>query len=107
MTSNKPAMDYLQQIESAIADKSCSSDTACGLIGVGAKPCGGPETYAAYSQPNVDEEKLHALANAYKKERQDYFKENQIMGICVVTPKPNVACVNNQCIASEQSLQVQ
>lgn len=107
MTSDKQATDYLQQIESAIADKSCSNNTDCGLVEVGAKPCGGPETYEAYSKPNVDEEKLHALASAYKKERQDYFKENQIMGICVVTPKPNVGCVNNQCVASEQSLQVQ
>lgn len=103
---NKP-VDYQQQIQAAIADKSCNSDADCALVEVGAKPCGGPETYEPYSKPNVDEARLQELAVAYKKERQDYFKDNQIMGICVVTPKPSVSCVNNQCIASEKSLKIQ
>lgn len=105
--SDTKPVDFQQQIQAAIADKSCSSDADCALVEVGAKPCGGPETYEPYSKPNVDEARLQELAAAYKKERQDYFKENQIMGICVVTPKPHVSCANNQCVASEQSLQVQ
>lgn len=107
VASDKAGNDYLEQIQTAIADTSCNSDADCGLVEVGAKPCGGPDTYEPYSKPNVDEAKLQELATTYKKERQDYFKENQIMGICVVTPKPNVACVNSQCEASEKSLQVQ
>lgn len=106
-SSANGSVDYHRQIQAAIADTSCNSDADCALVEVGAKPCGGPETYEPYSKPNVDEDKLRELAAAYKKERQDYFKENQIMGICVVTPKPNVGCVNNQCVASEQNLQVQ
>ncbi|WP_041296239.1 hypothetical protein [Kangiella koreensis] len=106
-TTDKPMADYQQQIEAAIADKSCSTNDDCALVEIGAKPCGGPETYEPYSKPNVDEVKLQKIAATYKKERQDYFKENQIMGICVVTPKPHVSCVNNQCVASKQNLQVQ
>lgn len=107
VTSDKPDVDYLEQIQAAIADTSCNTSEDCALVEVGAKPCGGPETYEPYSKPNVNEAELQALAAAYKKERQDYFRENQIMGICVVTPKPHVACVSNQCVASEKSLQVQ
>lgn len=104
--SSEP-VDFQQQIQATIADKSCNSDADCALVEVGAKPCGGPETYEPYSKPNVDEARLQELAAAYKKERQDYFKDNQIVGICMMTPKPNVACVNNQCMASEQSLKIQ
>jgi len=106
-TSDKPDTDHLQKIQATIADTSCNTNNDCALIEVGAKPCGGPETYEPYSKQNVDEKKLQELAAAYKKQRQDYFKENQIMGICVVTPKPSVACVSNQCVTSEKSLQVQ
>ncbi|NVK22183.1 MAG: hypothetical protein HWD86_06665 [Kangiellaceae bacterium] len=102
------AQQLLQNIEAMIADKSCQQVSDCDLLPVGARPCGGPDSYLPYAPNKVSDPKvLSALNQAYKKKIQDYFAENQIMGICVATPKPSVACQQNQCVALEQNLQIQ
>ena len=89
--------------------QSCSQATSadCGLLPIGNKPCGGPEAYMPYSKSNSDVDALEKMGQQYAEMRRQYNKDNQVMGTCVVTPKPNVSCIRNQCIASEQSTHIQ
>ena len=99
--------DLYAKIQEAASNQGCTSSADCGLLPMGAKPCGGPEAYIAYSKNNSDEAKLQKMAQSYKESRQKYNEENQMMGTCVVTPKPRVSCVRNQCMTSEQSTIIQ
>lgn len=101
------ASELYQQIEQELADNSCNDDNDCELVGVGTMPCGGPEVYLPYAKNNVDIDKLTALVEQHSEQQKQYYQDNQIMGICVVTPVPAIACRNNRCEASQQSLQIQ
>ncbi|AOE49187.1 hypothetical protein [Kangiella sediminilitoris] len=111
-SNNKPdteavAQDLYAQIQQTLQTEGCVRNSDCDLLPVGSKPCGGPESYQPYSKTSSDVAKLQELGNRYQKLRDQYNKENQIMGICVITPKPNVSCVRNQCVTSEKATHVQ
>lgn len=99
--------DLYAKIQKAASNQGCTSDADCELLPMGAKPCGGPEGYMAYSKNNSDEAQLQKMAQNYKESRQKYNEDNQVMGTCVVTPKPLVSCVRNQCMTSKQSTHIQ
>lgn len=92
--------DLYSQIQQTISIEGCSSSADCALLAVGNKPCGGPEAYLAYSKNNTDVAKLEDLGQQYSEQRKKYNQVNQVMGICVVTPKPGVSCVRNQCLTN-------
>ena len=105
--SSQP-QDLYSQIQETISVEGCSSNADCALLAVGNKPCGGPEAYLAYSKNNTDVAKLENLGQQYSEQRKKYNQENQVMGTCVVTPKPGVSCVRNQCLTnSSQSTNIQ
>jgi hypothetical protein len=100
--------DLYSQIQEAANTEGCTSSSDCGLLPIGNKPCGGPEAYLAYSKTNSDVAKLEQLGKEYSEKRRQYNKDNQVMGTCVVTPKPGVSCVRNQCVTtSNQSSNIQ
>lgn len=99
--------DLYAKIQKSASNQGCISSADCGLLPIGAKPCGGSEAYMAYSKNNSDEAQLQKMAQSYKESRQKYNEEHQVMGMCVVTPKPHVSCVRNQCMASKQSALIQ
>lgn len=91
------------EIKELIADKSCSQSSDCKLIALGAKPCGGPDSYEVYSSVNTDEKKLSKLAKKLESLHKEYNKKNQIMGICMMEPEPSFSCKNSQCTKSGAS----
>ena len=85
-------------IDSQIGQAMCSEDTQCKALAIGANPCGGPETYQAYSVINTDLEQLTELASRYKMVRRTLHSKTGAMGACVVIPVPAVRCQNQQCV---------
>lgn len=106
-SNNASPQDLYAQIQQAANIEGCSTSADCGLLPIGNKPCGGPEAYMPYSKSNSDVDALEKMGQQYAEMRRQYNKDNQVMGTCVVTPKPNVSCIRNQCIASEQSTHIQ
>lgn len=92
--------DLYAQIQQTANAEGCTSVSDCALLPIGNKPCGGPEDYMAYSTTNSDVAKLKELGQQYTEQRRQYNKENQIIGTCVVTPKPGLSCVRNQCVTT-------
>lgn len=89
--------DLYTAIQRLTSDKSCDTDEQCSSIGIGARPCGGPEKYMIYSKPNTDEKKLASAVDQYyliQKLKNEKLKK---LGICVVATPPEVECIKQQC----------
>ena len=92
----KPAADdsvaLLQSIRKEIGDAACNSDAQCHVIGIGAKPCGGPDAFLAWSDRVSDRSRLLDLVSRHRAARQ---RENESSGIasdCSISPEPQVVC---------------
>lgn len=106
-TQQASEKDLYAEIQQAAKTEGCISHDDCDLLPIGNKPCGGPESYQPYSKTSSDVAKLKELGKRYSDIRKQYNIDNQVIGICVVTPKPGVNCVRNQCVASEQGAHIQ
>lgn len=87
----------LRQIRAEIGDPVCDAPQQCDSIAVGAKSCGGPEGYLAWSSKVGNSKKLvnlvaqHALARKMEQERDGMVSD------CMVVANPGAACVAGLC----------
>ncbi|MGW8391244.1 hypothetical protein [Pseudoduganella sp. HUAS MS19] len=89
-----PALDQLRAIGRAAE---CTSNQQCKTIPVGAKSCGGPEAYMAYSTAKVSAEKAHALAERYRKEREAANQASGLASDCRFLMDPGAQCRAGTC----------
>ncbi len=99
----KKAVTY-QQILELIDNKSCQSASECQLIGVGARPCGGPDKYLVYSSSVTENQRLTALVSRFNQLAKEDNQKNNRIGICVVAEKPVASCQQNTCVANNDSV---
>jgi len=85
-------------INSQIGDATCEKNDDCRVLAIGANPCGGSETYLAYSLVDTDVESLKNLAEKYKAVRKTLHAKSGTVGTCVVMPQPQVQCQKQHCI---------
>lgn len=76
----------------------CSADAQCHTIGVGARACGGPERYLAWSSRDDDGTRLRALVAQHAAARRAEDAKAGMMSTCSVVPDPGAACVAGQCV---------
>ncbi|MES2349761.1 MAG: hypothetical protein V4641_19535 [Pseudomonadota bacterium] len=86
-----------QRIQSANAVNSCERDSQCHSMAVGAKACGGPENYLAWSDNNADAAKLKQLVEQHAAARRDEDARAGLMSTCQVTPDPGATCRAGRC----------
>ncbi|MFL6697318.1 MAG: hypothetical protein ACJ8GJ_09150 [Vitreoscilla sp.] len=80
------------RIEALIGDAGCDEQGQCRTVGIGAKPCGGPESWLAWSTRSTD---ARALQDAVQAQVQARKAENQRSGLasdCMVRPEPTAVC---------------
>lgn len=87
----------LREMDTLIGTASCSADAQCRVIGVGARPCGGPESYRAWSTLVTSEPALVAAAEAYATERREADRKIGAMSTCEILPEPTVSCIRGAC----------
>lgn len=75
----------------------CTSDQQCKTVPVGAKSCGGPESYMAYSSAKTSADKANALAERYRKEREAENKASGAVGDCRFMMDPGAQCRAGSC----------
>ena len=86
-----------QEIVNYINSFSCSEDSNCNYIAFGAKPCGGPREYLAFSS-NVDVSELQIMVDQYYTMDNDYNVQTGAASDCaIVGPPTNVDCINGVC----------
>ncbi|WP_428503929.1 hypothetical protein [Roseateles sp.] len=87
----------LKDLEVEIGEARCSSDAQCHSLAVGAKPCGGPEGYRAWSSQGRDGQKLKALAERQAAARRAENEASGLMSNCAVEPDPGASCQAGRC----------
>lgn len=89
--------DTLSRIRALVGVPSCSVDAQCKTLALGARPCGGPEDYLAYSSTRTPEAELRALADVYRAERHAANSRSGMMSNCRVRLEPGAVCRAGAC----------
>ncbi len=82
----------MQQIRAEIGDAECETDAQCHSIGVGDKPCGGPEAYLAWSDVRTNPQRLTALVQRQRAARRAENERSGLRSDCRVVPDPGAVC---------------
>lgn len=88
----------LAAIEAERGAARCDSDAQCRTIGVGAKACGGPERYLAWSSKDGDGSRLKALVEQHAALRRQEDAARGMMSTCNLIPDPGATCQAGQCV---------
>jgi hypothetical protein len=91
--------DTLARIHGLVGTAACTSDAQCHTLPLGAKPCGGVESYLAWSSASTSETELRALGDNYKAERQAANKGR--MSDCRALVDPGAVCRAGACQLGE------
>lgn len=92
-----PAADTLHQLRALEREAACSTDQQCRSVALGAKSCGGPEAYMAYSTAKVSPEKVQALAERYREERKAANQASGLVSDCRYLMDPGAQCRAGRC----------
>lgn len=85
----EPTLNRLIQL---IGDAACDSAGECHTVGIGDKPCGGPEAYLAWSSAVTQPDALAALASRHRESRRLENERSGMRSNCAVTLDPGAVC---------------
>ncbi|WP_036213511.1 hypothetical protein [Massilia alkalitolerans] len=89
--------DTLGSLRALVGDAACSDSAQCRTLPLGARACGGPEAYLAYSTAKGSEAQLRSLAERYQAERRAANKASGMMSTCQFMPDPGAVCQAGRC----------
>ncbi|UJR33633.1 hypothetical protein I4U23_021068 [Adineta vaga] len=81
-------------------DNKCKTSADCAAAAVGARACGGPNSYVVYSRKSSNADDIISLAKLSTELEQKYNMENSVMSICMMAIPPSAVCTENKCTAS-------
>lgn len=100
--SDSSSIDQLRsRIDSLIGDAACTSVAQCRLIGIGAKPCGGPRGYRVYSVGRTDSVALAAAAEQLKDRETELNRREGRLSDCSMARQPEIRVENGRCVLAE------
>lgn len=79
-------------VRSLVGTAACSSDEQCRTLPFGAKACGGPQSYLAWSILNTDQAALKAAAEKYAAQRREEIRASGLMSDCALVADPGAYC---------------
>jgi hypothetical protein len=86
-----------RELRALIGPASCSTDAQCRTVAVGAKACGGPAGYWAWSTQGTDAEALTALAARQTEAQRREVASSGMRSNCSIVSDPGAACVAGRC----------
>jgi len=95
----------LARIRALAGTPSCTSDDQCHSLPLGARPCGGPESYLPWSSARTPQAEIEALGERYKEERRAANKASGVMSTCQFLMDPGAVCRAGTCRAGDGPLQ--
>ncbi len=92
-------------LKAAIAlENQCATSTDCNILPVGARACGGPSGFVAYSVKSSNIENIHSLAQLTTQLEQQYNSENSVISICSIVMPSSVVCdETKKCVTGSSS----
>jgi hypothetical protein len=82
----------MARVTTLIGDAECDSQSECHAVGIGAKACGGPSGYLAWSDKNTDRNALSTAVEAQSRAQEDENKNSRLASDCMVSPMPTTVC---------------
>lgn len=92
------AARLLAQIRAEIGDAPCSRDAQCRTLPIGAKACGGPAAWWAWSEVNASGDRLQRWAQELERIERERQAREGLLSNCVVVPDPGASCVAQRCV---------
>jgi len=89
--------DTLTRIRTLIGTPACTSDAQCHTLPMGAKSCGGPSGYLAWSSAKTSEAELRALGDSLKEQQRAANDASGMMSNCSFVPDPGAVCKTGIC----------
>jgi hypothetical protein len=86
-----------KEILSLIGDAPCANLVHCRALPLGARPCGGPAEYLAYSSIAGHRQELETKAYEYTFLFEDLQRRQEKSATCTVLTAPQLRCVDNHC----------
>ena len=80
------------QVQRLIGRAACDSDAQCRTLPLGARACGGPETYVAWSVLGTDQAALQRAGERYGQWQAQQQARSGTMSICMVEIDPGAVC---------------
>lgn len=87
----------LAAIHTEVGDAACDGPAQCHSIAIGAKACGGPDGYLAWSSKRTDEKKLRSLIEQHAFVRKQENLRNNMASTCVFETNPGATCQAARC----------
>lgn len=95
--SAESGSDTLAQIRARIGKAECTSDNQCQVLPIGARPCGGPASYLAWSNAKGDGAELQALAERHRNEQRAQNTRSGMISDCRAIAPPAAQCRAGSC----------
>lgn len=86
-----------RELRALIGPAACTADSQCRSLPVGAKACGGPAGYWAWSTQDGDAQRIAALAARQAETQRREVEASGLRSNCALTPDPGAACVAGRC----------
>ena len=88
-----PPADPLAAVTALIGDAACDDSSQCRTVAIGAKACGGPEAYLAWSTRRTDAKALEAAVAAQGRAQVQDVPPGRRVSNCQFVADPGAACV--------------
>ena len=85
-------------ISTKILKPLCTSDAQCRALPMGARSCGGPDRYQAYSTQVSNSADLERLSAEHQRLSAQRNELEGTMGICSILPAPAMRCESLSCV---------
>jgi hypothetical protein len=86
------------ELRSLIGPAACTTDEQCRTLAVGAKACGGPGGYWAWSSIGTDEARLRDLAQRQAQAASAENRRSGMLSTCSVVTDPGARCQAGRCV---------
>lgn len=90
-----------EQIKAEVGDAACDAPQQCQTLAIGAKACGGPERYLAWSNKSSDGKTLKALAQAQADASRKLQQSDGMMSTCAIVTDPGATCQAGRCVLNK------
>ncbi|MFG6414191.1 hypothetical protein ACG02S_09800 [Roseateles sp. DC23W] len=100
-TAAPPAARLAREMQALIGPAACTSDSQCHTVAVGAKACGGPGGYWAWSSVATDEARVRELAQRQSQAEAAEIARSGMMSNCAVVNDPGARCEARRCVLRE------
>ena len=85
------------QMRALVGAAACTDSAQCKTVALGARACGGPEGYLAYSTATTPSAPLHALAQRYAEQSRAGHATSGMMSTCQFISDPGAQCRAGSC----------